>query len=172
MNGVPAAAQPASDDGMSSTKAEEIQARPSLLDNSSAEFLAAVPTSLIQDDLELFSDGAYRPMVPPQAVFPSTGGEDQIMNGSGTSTPRRQRELEDAPQRAVSPRLEGGREIANATVNAVHIVAPAAAVYCRACSRSCHSHTHSTTRHCRACSRSCHCRTHSTTRHCRAYSTN
>ena len=156
MNGVPAAAQPASDDGLSSIHADEIVARQALLDHSSAEFLAAVPTTLIMDDLEFFSDGTYRPIVLPQAVFPSAGGEDQIMtNGCGTSTPRRQRELEDAPQRAVSPRLEGGREIANTafvlpavldydalrrfvgvqpreianvTVNAVRVVAPVAAV--------------------------------------------
>ena len=67
------------DDGMSSISPEEVIARQTALDAAAAEFLGASRTGVFVHDLELYTDGTFRPTVAGN-IFDATaematGGE-------------------------------------------------------------------------------------------------
>ena len=94
--------RPESDDGMSAVSPEEVAERQRLLDIRSHEFVAAYPVGVIIDNNELYSDGSYRPILPPAGpspgavCYPGSLGPQHFNIGSppdlvpsGQSTPRR-----------------------------------------------------------------------------------
>ena len=98
----------ASDDEMSSISPDEILSRQAALDIAAAEFLAAGPTGVFVDELELLSDGSLRPSqagVTISVPVISANGHTSDDVDVAPSTPRRRRDEPDSPVRAVSPRL-------------------------------------------------------------------